>query len=171
MSRWSAAYRHSFHTDTVDTLDTVGAAGTAPGHCVNRVNSVNHKEKAGYGVSPAPVTCSRCGTETRFHAVQNLDGWLCAACWPADPNDAAYRSEERAAIRAEGEHGNAIARVPHPMPTSWADPTIVPIAGAFCRNCNARTWWTEAVNPRGWRCSRCHPGDHLPRDKIRSITT
>lgn len=30
-----------------------------------------------------------------------------------------------------------------------------------CSCCDGTRWWREARNPTGWRCWRCHPGDHL----------
>jgi hypothetical protein len=30
-----------------------------------------------------------------------------------------------------------------------------------CSCCGGTHWWQEARNPTGWRCWRCHPGDHL----------
>lgn len=82
--------------------------------------------------------------------------------------EAAYGSAERAAIIAEG---NPFAAVPHAMPVSWADATIEPTAGAYCRNCTGRMWWCEAAHPKGWRCARCHPADHLPPDQRREVRT
>ncbi|CAG4912688.1 unnamed protein product, partial [Acidocella sp. C78] len=55
--------------------------------------------------------------------VVNFDLWLCAACWPGDPNDAAHDATERAAIMAEAGGGPA-AEVLHHLPVSWADPAI-----------------------------------------------
>lgn len=85
--------------------------------------------------------------------------------------DAAADAEERAAVIAEGEHGDPLATVEHAMPCSWADPGIVPTAGARCRNCAGKSWWTGAIEPRGWRCSTCHPGDHLPAERRREVRT
>ena len=72
-------------------------------------------------------------------------------------DESAYRGEERAAIVAEGEHGDPAAAVPHDLPTSWADATITPTAGARCRCCRRASWWCEMERPKGWRCGRCHP--------------
>lgn len=90
---------------------------------------------------------------------------------PVSAIEAAYSAAERAAIIAEGEHGNALAHVPHTMPPSWADVTIEPTPGAICRNCNGGSWWCETTNPRGWRCSHCHPGDHVPAERRRDLFT
>lgn len=83
---------------------------------------------------------------------------------------AAFAAEERAAIIAEGD-GDPLASVPHDLPPSWADTTIEPTAGACCRNCAGKIWWTEATAPKGWRCSTCHPGQHLPADRRREVRT
>ncbi len=115
------------------------------------------------------VPCSRCGTLSRpFIDVLNPDGWLCDACWPACPDDAAAEQEERAAIQGEG---NPAALVPHQMPPSWSDMAITPTAGASCRCCDRSAWWTEATSPKGWRCTTCYPGDHLPADRRREVIT
>jgi hypothetical protein len=115
------------------------------------------------------VPCARCGIPSRpFLEVINRDGWLCDTCWPADPDDAAYESEERAAIMTEAAPA---APIPHAMPVSWADSSIEPTAGARCRCCNGNRWWTEAVQPNGWRCSTCHPGNHLSADRRRDVVT
>lgn len=112
------------------------------------------------------VPCARCGTPSRpFAEVVNPEGWICDACLPADTNDEAYEGEERAAIQCEG---NPAAEVPHLMPVSWADPTILPTPGARCRCCNGRSWWTETTQPRGWRCSRCHPPSGITPENYRT---
>ncbi|WP_286702489.1 MULTISPECIES: hypothetical protein [unclassified Acidiphilium] len=101
------------------------------------------------------MPCSRCGTASRpFAEVVNPEGWLCDACWPAWPDDAAAEQEERAAIQGEGI---TPALVPHQMPPSWSDMVITPTAGARCRCCDGSAWWTEATSPKGWRCTCCHP--------------
>lgn len=84
--------------------------------------------------------------------------------------DAAAKAEERAAIMAEGS-GDPAAAVAHEMPVSWANPTIEPTPGARCRCCQGTSWWCEAVEPRGWRCSSCHPPTHLPADRRRTVRT
>lgn len=84
--------------------------------------------------------------------------------------DAAFDGEERAAIQADGDADPAAA-VLHEMPVSWADPLIEPTAGARCRCCGGSRWWCEAIDPRGWRCSTCHPGHHLPSERRREVRT
>jgi hypothetical protein len=115
------------------------------------------------------VPCSRCGAKSRpFLEVINPDLWQCDTCLPADPDDAAYEAIERVAIMAEA---NPAAPILHHMPVSWSDATITPTPGARCRCCNGNRWWTEAVQPNGWRCSTCHPGNHLSADRRRDVTT
>ena len=56
-------------------------------------------------------------------------------------------------------------------PPSWANAASPPSAGCWCSCCHGRRWWTEAINPRGWRCSTCCPGDCLPaaqRDEVKT---
>jgi hypothetical protein len=115
------------------------------------------------------VPCARCGAPSGpFLAIVNPDLWQCAACWPADPDDAAYEAIERVAIMAEA---TPAAPIPHHMPVSWSDATITPTPGARCRCCNGNRWWCERDEPDGWRCSTCHPGNHLSADRRRDVTT
>jgi hypothetical protein len=111
------------------------------------------------------VACSRCGIPSRpFIAVINPDLWQCDACLPADPNDQAFEAIERQAIIAEGRPDEPVLIA---MPVSWSDASIEPTAGARCRCCSGRSWWTEATGPRGWRCERCHPAAGLTADRYR----
>ena len=84
-------------------------------------------------------------------------------------DDAAFIAAERAALAAEGEHGNPAATVLHDVPVSWADPTIQPTPGARCRCCRGASWWCEAARPKGWRCSVCHPP--LGAGPVREVQT
>jgi len=67
------------------------------------------------------------------------------------------------------EAGDALPPEPEALPyrlPSWGDPGDVPKPGDR-RGCCGRhgsggRWWTERAEPKGWRCARCHPGDHLP---------
>ena len=42
-------------------------------------------------------------------------------------------------------------------PPSWTDPAAAPWPGCWCSCCHLGRWWTEAAEPRGWRCWTCHP--------------
>lgn len=158
MSRWSARYRALSIADTVgtvDTVDTVGAETRKGRHRVHTVNSVTKGDIA--NDTERPIPCTRCGAASDPIEVVNFDLWLCAACWPGDPNDAAHDATERAAIMAEAGGGPA-AEVLHHLPVSWADPAIAPTPGARCRCCRGASWWCEAERRRAsWRCMACHP--------------
>jgi hypothetical protein len=56
-------------------------------------------------------------------------------------------------------------------PTSWADSSALPSLGCWCSCCRGPRWWCEREKPRGWRCGRCHPPDHLPVGNVRWIET
>jgi hypothetical protein len=56
-------------------------------------------------------------------------------------------------------------------PPSWADPAAPPSRGCFCSCCKAQRWWRECEAPKGWRCSDCHPPDHLPANAVMEVTT
>ncbi len=90
---------------------------------------------------------------------------------PETASDAAFDAAERAAIIAESEHGNAPAPVPHRLPPSWADASIIPTPGARCHCCKGARWWCEAVKPTGWRCAVCHPPGGLPVANVREAIT
>ena len=47
-------------------------------------------------------------------------------------------------------------QVQEPQPSQARTPR-----GEVCSCCAGTRWWQEARNPSGWRCWRCHPGDHL----------
>ncbi len=118
-------------------------------HGDEKVVRINEKR----GSISAP--CTRCGAMSGpMIEVVNPEGWICGDCWPGDPNDAAHDATERAAMMAEADPAGVVL---HDLPTSWADPTIAPTAGARCRCCRGASWWCEAERPKGWRCGRCHP--------------
>lgn len=56
-------------------------------------------------------------------------------------------------------------------PPSWADPAALPSRGFFCSCCEGRRWWCEREASKGWRCSTCHPPDHLPADTMKEMRT
>ena len=61
-------------------------------------------------------------------------------------------------------------------PPSWSDPASPPPAGAWCSCCgrshrSGGRWWREAAEPKGWRCGRCHPADHLRVDQVVEVRT
>lgn len=141
---WSSRYRSLSYADTADTVDTVEPPPEGAPYSVNTVNCVRAKEDLKTVALP----------DARAEAIE-----------------AAFDAEERAAIIAEGGCGDARAKAPHDMPPSWADTTITPTAGARCRGCGGKDWWREATGPRGWRCAACHPGDRLPADRRRMVTT
>ncbi|USQ71799.1 hypothetical protein [Roseomonas sp. TAS13] len=47
-------------------------------------------------------------------------------------------------------------QVQEPQPSQARPPRV-----EACSCCGGTRWWQEARNPTGWRCWRCHPGDHL----------
>lgn len=50
---------------------------------------------------------------------------------------------------------------------SWSNNEQRPVPGAWCNACRGERWWTERLEPNGWRCMLCHPPDHLPAEAIR----
>jgi hypothetical protein len=80
--------------------------------------------------------------------------------------DRAARADARQAALVGGLHVAARAR-----PPSWADPTALPPRGCFCTCCTGQRWWRECEAPKGWRCSTCHPPDHLPQDAVTEMRT
>jgi hypothetical protein len=70
---------------------------------------------------------------------------------------------------------------PEPLPlpfrlAAWGDAADAPRPGDTCGTCSRRAprggrWWCEATAPKGWRCSRCHPGDHIPEAERAEVLT
>lgn len=151
----------------VDSVDSVVSTKFRPIGTIDAIDTMGFSTKHLATGHAQRVQCSTCGTLSRpFLAITNPDLWQCDTCLPADPNDQAYEATERAAIIAEGMPE---AAVPHPMPVSWADAGLEPTPGAYCRNCNGRSWWCETAAPRGWRCDRCHPATGLTEPQIRRL--
>jgi hypothetical protein len=46
---------------------------------------------------------------------------------------------------------------------------LEPTRGARCGCCKSRSFWTEAKEPKGWRCSTCHPPLGL-LGEVRTVT-
>jgi hypothetical protein len=105
------------------------------------------------------------------HSVNNVNNVTVTEKENEAASDAAFEAVERAAIIAESEHGNAAAPVPHRLPPSWADASIIPTAGARCHCCKGARWWCEAAKPSGWRCAVCHPPGHLAAGRFREVMT
>ncbi len=151
---------------------TANKAETPPNPRFGNIGTIGRgvfSEKSTANDPAIAVPCSRCATPSRpFIAVINPDLWQCDTCLPADPIDQAYEAIERQAIIAEGRPSETVLI---DMPASWSDPSLIPTPGARCRCCNRSAWWCEASSPRGWRCSTCHPGDHLPADRRRDVVT
>jgi hypothetical protein len=87
-------------------------------------------------------------------------------------------AERAAAItrlrREAAPHAGAASRweqTSHQRPVSWADPADVPYASCFCSCCKGQLWWCETVEPKGWRCSTCHPPDHLLPGQVWEVRT
>jgi hypothetical protein len=56
-------------------------------------------------------------------------------------------------------------------PPSWSEAAALPPAGAWCSCCRGQRWWSEAREPKGWRCYTCHPPAHLPSEAVREMRT
>lgn len=168
---WAArlARASEARSSTVDSADSVLSPQKALIGSIGTIGKGVFSEKTSANDAAIRVPCARCGTLSRpFLAIINPDLWQCDACLPADPNDQAYEAIERQAIIAEGRPAESVLIA---MPVSWADATLIPTAGARCRNCAGNRWWCERDQPKGWRCSTCYPGDHLPVDRRRDVAT
>jgi len=80
---------------------------------------------------------------------------------------------ERAGDAPEAD--DAPEALPYRLP-SWADPADTPKPGDTCGTCSRRAargglWWIERAEPKGWRCARCHPADHLPAGAVIEVRT
>jgi hypothetical protein len=76
------------------------------------------------------------------------------------------RADDARAALVAGLHVAARGR-----PPSWADLATLPSRGCFCTCCKGQRWWRECETPKGWRCSTCHPPDHLPPDAVTEMRT
>ena len=103
---------------------------------------------------------------------------------PAPEHATGSRTDSATAVSGEREHaGPGGGRMPHKphwlvctyvargRPPSWADPAALPSRGCFCTCCKGQRWWRECEAPKGWRCSTCHPPDHLPPDAVTEMRT
>jgi hypothetical protein len=88
---------------------------------------------------------------------------------------------ERAYDAGPGDAPDADDAAPEPPPlpfrlAAWGDAADVPRPGDTCGTCSRRSprggrWWREATAPKGWRCARCHPGDHMPEAERAEVLT
>ena len=109
-----------------------------------------------------------------------------AALAAEDPDLARQRDEMAAALAGPAADpwspgdpdplGEGLLIAALARPPSWIDPASPPPSGAWCSCCgrNHRAggrWWREAEEPRGWRCGRCFPPDHLRADQVAEVRT
>ena len=85
---------------------------------------------------------------------------------------------ERVDDAGPGAAPEADDAAPEPMPfrlPSWGDPGDAPKPGDRCGCCGRHgtggRWWSERAKPKGWRCARCHPGDHMPEAERFEVLT
>lgn len=79
---------------------------------------------------------------------------------PAEVEPPAGRDPLAAGL-LRGFHAHRQVQELQPQPTQAKAPRV-----ETCSCCGDTRWWQEARNPTGWRCWRCHPGDHLePEDR------
>ena len=92
----------------------------------------------------------------------------------SEPPDSASPVPLRESRGSEQRQDDAAALVgvaARGRPPSWADPTTPPSRGRFCKCCKGQRWWREREAPKGWRCSTCHPPDHLPQGAVTEMRT
>jgi hypothetical protein len=95
----------------------------------------------------------------------------------AEPRERADVAEPEREPEPEPEGDDAPPEtepLPYRLP-AWGDPSDTPRPGDRCGCCGRRgsggRWWIERAEPRGWRCARCHPGDHMPEAERFEVTT
>lgn len=185
MSRWGALFVALSPEDTIDTIDiTPPREGGALnfGNCVDCVlGAVNESEDTAERITRAAEPwlahiARRVAAALAVGAEREADpdGWLllirpagerivvaphivaelnAAGLLPALP-DAVERSTYAARAR----------------PPEWWDGTDTPQAGDRCR-CGSMRFWTERDRRGGWRCSTCHPPDHLAPEAAEQVST
>ena len=110
-----------------------------------------------------------------------------AAALAADDPGLAHERGEMAAAMAEPAADPWRPSTPDPLgdglllgalarPPSWSGPAFPPPPGAWCSCCGRShrcggRWWREATEPKGWRCGRCYPPDHLRADQVMEVRT
>lgn len=168
MSRWAAAWNAMQAGDTVDTVDTValarGAAGGVPWHSVNSVNSVTGSETGIDHTQPL----------LRAHSVNSVTPLADQGCdarhIAAEPALPPRGTPDRDRLdRRHAETVRGLLDMAMQRPVSWADPAALPSAGCWCSCCQGRSWWSERTEPKGWRCSTCHPPTGI--DDMREVRT
>jgi|ERR1700722_275391 hypothetical protein len=53
----------------------------------------------------------------------------------------------------------------------WSYSADDPVQGDWCACCRGGRFWREMGNAKGWRCSTCHPPDHLPPSAVIGVRT
>ena len=118
------------------------------------------------GEPGTPGNADKSGLFPLFPAVPGANDQGCNA----EPRERA----DEAVAEPEPDGGMPPEPLPYRLP-SWADPADTPKPGDRCGCCGRRgsggRWWIERAEPKGWRCARCHPGDHMPEAERFEVAT
>ena len=146
--------------------------------------------RAAREAAPAAVSPAVPGASHEAGTLENADKSALSPASPLVPasSDQGCNAErrERADV-AEAEPGAAPGDAPEgddapPEPEAlpfrlpaWGDATDTPKPGDRCGCCgrhgSGARWWIERAEPKGWRCCRCHPGDHLSEAERFEVAT
>jgi hypothetical protein len=154
MSRWSDAFHALTPPLTHETHgDTCAAAGSHtdlpdPAQVSSSVPCVAAANRVGRGIAWAGNAARRrsCVVKCPMCQAGGWDRW-------GDP--------------CGGCGGPAGRR----RPPAWSGAAALPSAGAWCSCCRGQRWWSEARDPKGWRCHACHPPTHLGANNVRDVRT
>ena len=155
MGRWAEAFQASIQRrDTSDTVDTSSGKAAALGQSVNSVSSVTPKKEPEHGSSASSSDLVSAVSAVSCLPIREPLSLPGGERPPTDP-----------------AHLDSAGAVELKLPVSWAAPAVRPVPGGYCSCCHGMRWWSEAHNPRGWRCWTCHPPDHLSARAILEIRT
>ncbi len=156
MGRWADAFHARIHArDTTDTADTSPDGPAVPQGSVSSVTTVAPPDDMAGDSSP-PRTEPVSTVSPVSHATQT-------------PNaDMSRRNRDPV---SDLMISDSYMQVTLQRPPSWADQAALPSRGCFCSCCKGQSWWSEWTAPEGWRCTTCHPPDHLPVEATRTLQT
>ncbi len=160
-----------------------GSAGSTEGQAASPAGATGASGANGTGVEGAG---EEGGADTAAFYRRAAEE-AAAALAAEDPDLAHERSEIAAALAGSAAADPWRPSTPDPLgdglllgalarPPSWSRPAFPPPPGAWCSCCGRShrcggRWWREATEPKGWRCGRCYPPDHLRADQVMEVRT
>jgi hypothetical protein len=143
MSRWAGAFRASkVSTESIVSRPRPPSVAEAATHSVNTVHSVT---------PPRTIDFGR-GMDAAADLRRAANGALIQPLVERSPSADDPAALMRRAAKLRAMQDPTLAR-----PPAWPGIDNPPTTGCWCSCCRGNLWWSEAVDPRGWRCCACHP--------------